>query len=490
MNLEKIIEALEDGRDDIFDQFIPKESISYENTMKFLTNLSRRVASSLTLKFLSKFIVKHNFKFVEFHSFKVLYSSEPDFALKVLQLITSKQADKVLDFNLQFPERQKTATTNPQLEESILTEITKMKNLNSLQLVQYHVSPTDLVELGRNLPELKQLRFEIDSNIPSQTDVVELVRQFKNKFNKLEVINLVVNGHEMKPEEESSSVSIWENISFLCLQNIRLVNFVRYFSDASKGTMVEELISQSPMKKLDAIKLEKFASENLKNLPFIHFLMVNWHERNNTIPEPELDLRKLINLKELKNLSCLIFQYLINPACLKFFLENVGKNIQALRLEHYHIKIMNVDLNLIQENCPKLAQLAIWTGVEDSKSLANFTSLRSLTIAFRYYENKKVLLSNILAAPNLEAVRLSDFRVTSQELKATISLVQSKAILTKVETLILRMYKTTCQKSKGATEAESQLFKSTVQEMRQNEALVEVDYVSEPSTNAIFHIIK
>ncbi|CAB3375053.1 Hypothetical predicted protein [Cloeon dipterum] len=386
MDLEKIIKALEDGRDDIFNQVIPKESISYENAMKFLTNLSRRVASSLTLKFLSKLIVKHNFKLVMLHCFKAMYPSEPDFALKVLQIFTlKKHADLVMCFHFNPLDKQETNTAL-KIEPSILTYIFKMKNLIQLHIIQCYVTLVNLIELGRNLPELK------------------IIRLLTEIFGKLEIMDLVAKGNKTDQKDAKYFTKL-EKISFRCLPNIKQVRTWRYDFDASKGGTQEQRINHSEMMVMSAFRFESAASDT-------EILLVNWHAWNKTIPEPKLDFDELMKLK--------------------------------------------------------------------TEPLSEFTSLRNLQIVFRYsekYGEKKVLLSNILAAPNLETVRLSDLLVTSEELLATILLVEKNAILKKVKSLVLRMNKKTGPGSEEATEHEVQLFISVVQKMRQNVAAVEVVFL-------------
>ncbi|CAB3375039.1 Hypothetical predicted protein [Cloeon dipterum] len=386
--------------------------------MQLIRSKVAPMGSSKTLKLLSGLLDRKYIGFfpgMNFEEFSNLFPSEPDFLLKVLRLYTSpNHAESILDLNI-FAIEKNECSSPPKMEREMW----------------------NLMEMSRNLPALKKLKVMIDSDSRPQIEDPDFAQIFKNRFSNLE--EFIYSTRDSASVDYKCKLVFFGKFTNFCIKHLPKAREVRceeIIFDMTKAC--EEMEHTSLMEHLEFLpnNLDLVASYAEK-FPHVSALTLDWNKFKFT------DIRnkeKWDSLKKFKKLAHLKNSRLDSPECLQHVLSILGANLRILSFCFAYVNTMDIDFELIQENCPKLEKLdSIETFVDDRYSLGTFHSLLDLQITFKYFYTKEVKISNLLAAPNLKIAKLRGFRVSKDELKRTILLIKTKAILTKVEILSLTM---------------------------------------------------
>ncbi|CAB3375036.1 Hypothetical predicted protein [Cloeon dipterum] len=143
----------------IYEKIVSDKDLTHNDVMQFLHKLAAHMDSSNTLidfmsLIFSKLVLVSKMNLEEFSD---LYPSDPDFLLKVLPLIPLKEAQKILELKI-FATDGKLCSSPLNMKQEMLTEFTKMKNLNSIEIDKYYFNLKDLVEMSRNWPALRTVK--------------------------------------------------------------------------------------------------------------------------------------------------------------------------------------------------------------------------------------------------------------------------------------------------------------------------------------------
>ncbi|CAB3375037.1 Hypothetical predicted protein [Cloeon dipterum] len=435
--------------------FLASNDMPYKSFVKCLHSLAAHVVPSKTLELLSKFSDKLFVSGMNLRDFSNLYPTETNFLLEVLRLIPEKKAEGFLELKICATGRNE-STSPLKMEQKMWTEFTKMKKLNNIEFGQYSFDLKDLVDMCTHLPDLRKLKVLINSESRLEIEDAEYAQKFSNTMPNLEEFTFSITG----PNEGLIFFETFTNFCIKHLPKARVVRCNNKLFDMTKAC--EEMEQTSGLEQLQLIPNNLCrVAQNAEKFPHVKVLTLEWN-RGGVFIIP-LDKEEWDSLKKFKKLTCLI----------NFNMKNT-KNLEFILIDP-------IDLKVIQEHCPKLAKLKISnTFVDDHYSLRSFASLLDLRITFRFDPCNYLILSNLLAAPNLKIVKLSGFRVNKDELKRTILLIKTKAILTKAENLSL-MLDATMMYDEGKEvekieEKEFESFCTAVRMLRNGMVSVKIDF--------------
>ncbi|CAB3375059.1 Hypothetical predicted protein [Cloeon dipterum] len=430
--------AFDEYHSETFRNLISSREIPHVAMMDYLYNLSEKgMASSKTIiGFLENLIDKKTNTEINLSDYAELFPFEPDFELKVMQLIAFHKPTQITAFHIDGEDYFK--GNPPKLERPLWTEITKLEKLRLITIQKYKVSVQDLMAMCRKLTNLSHIRVKIDSESPLPTDDQEFAQEFSKSLRHIRNIFYFLPGKNGNREVERFFKTL-TTFSIKRLPNAYRIDTLELLCDMSQACGDMEETSQLRQLVLNAIHLQTVAS-NCQKFPSITSLEMNWDEWNRTQVNDPLKRMELAHPLEFPALTCLTFHELVSADNLELVLRSIGQKLSLLYFHFQTKHAMNVDLNLIQKLCPKLKCIGIkMGGVEASQSLYTFSSLRELDITFKPGMSKELHLTNILAAQNLTTVRLRGLQITVQELKDLISSIQNTNLLENVEFIALEL---------------------------------------------------
>ncbi|CAB3375047.1 Hypothetical predicted protein [Cloeon dipterum] len=449
-------------------EFILPDIVSQEDVIDFLRKLSVMIDSSKLYKMLFSVIDKFMANEININDFSEMYPFDTDYELKVLQLFASRKAKQISDFSIR--KRALDCTAAPLIEPRMWTEITKLKNVQTLSINKRQFLLKDLMEMCKNMPSLNQIKVLIDSGSPLPMNDPNFAREFSHSFDKIKKFLFVPTGCYFEDFLLRFSGNL-TNFGIKHLPNLNRILPIGKNCDMSKGCKEMDKTSQLEHVRLSSIYLEEFASK-FDQFPMVQSLEMRCNnEWNNAREDNKINKKKLELLKKFKKLNELRLTNLASPENLAVLLNNLGPQLELLDLNTDHK--MKINLKQIQKTCPLLSTLEInvadvveescpllpaldiaMADVEESQSMTSFTSLRYLQIVCDTNISEKVRLINLLSPPNLEMVYLRGFHVTRQELQETTSKIKDKTIFTKVNKLGLFLNGETSGKMKVALEIE------------------------------------
>ncbi|CAB3375049.1 Hypothetical predicted protein [Cloeon dipterum] len=457
---------IHDEISDDFHRLKEQENVSHDSLLDFLRNKCFAKSSANSLKafgIISSLINRVTLAAINLYDFSNMYPSEPDYEMKVLQLLAAKKAENIFLFAIYKEGLNRAA---PLIDQSILTEITKFTNLVHIIINQRQFLLKDLMKMCENLLSLSRFHVVIDLGSELPVDDPQFVQKFSNSFDKIKefVFALTVQVLEDKEKAKNFTGEL-TNFGVKHLPNLHRISAFGIPYDMSQGCKEMEKTSKLQYMRLSAIHLEEFASK-FDKFPSVQTLVVSWNNVNDFGKDSNINKEKLKLLKEFTKINELRLTNMTSFEYLEVLLKNTGPKLKFLNLYCDTKHKMKVNLKQIQDTCPSLSTLEIHVDdVEETQSMVTFKSLKQLQIIYHTDSSEKVCLSNLLSPPNLEVVHLEGFQVTKQELQETTLKIQAQAILTKVNLIKLCLSRGISTKLKKAIKNECRLLVSAVQKM-------------------------
>ncbi|CAB3385384.1 Hypothetical predicted protein [Cloeon dipterum] len=167
--------------------------------------------------------------------------------------------------------------------------------------------------------------------------------------------------------------------------------------------------------------------------PHVTDLMMHWYE------DPDWDwecLNYILQFTNIESLTMLDF-----PTVVMFrFIDTFGAKLNALNIQHDDRQMEPfLNLNHIFTACPLLERLRLWLVINDPEPITFYARLKEveLNFSFRSPDGSRDEVVNILSAPDLEKVILSD--PCFEDLVKLTSKVAEKEILQKLKTLVIEL---------------------------------------------------
>ncbi|CAB3375041.1 Hypothetical predicted protein [Cloeon dipterum] len=481
--LEELLKAMCKNCPDFEDldqyyDYLASNEIPFEDFIQYLRTLATQVTSSNVLDILSSFL---DTPFVGFFAgmnlqeFSNLYPTEPKFLLKVLSLITSpKHAENIFDLIITATDELNCGTSLPKMDWEMRSEFTKMTNLNSINIDKYYFTLEDLMAMCKNLPALRLIKVVIAAMSRLAIENPNFAQIFNDRFSNLEefVYSLTVTADGGNFLRDFAFFRKFTNFCIKHLPKAREVRCEDIIFDMTEACEEMDRTSLIEYLELYPYNLDRVAS-NAQKFPHVLSLTLDWNRFEVPLIKERWGSLKKWNLIRLKNHDLCSEEYF------ELILSTFGANLNILYFGCSFGNPLDIDFKLIQENCPKLENLQLVnTGVNDGYSLGTFDSLLDLKITFQSDVRKEVKLTNLLAAPNLQIVELSGFRVSLFEMKWTILLIKTKSILKKVESLSLTLDGSIDARLKNSIKLEFEYFKNAMLSLRDDgdEAIVKLDF--------------
>ncbi|CAB3375035.1 Hypothetical predicted protein [Cloeon dipterum] len=279
---------------------------SYEKLLRCIHDCSARGSSKRTFRFLEHLINRGvQFTGINLNDFIKLFPTEPEFALKVLELLTAKQAEHISHFYIYRSKGKDLRASPHQLEQTMLNEILKLKNLVVMRVHQYYFTLEDLMRLCGSLKKLSKISCKIDSESLFPIEELDFAQRFADSFGQLKIFHFVTTGFEQS-EEELSFYKALTNFSIKHLPNAREIRCLQYFFDMSQACGEMRETSKLEYLELKATQMENVAF-NFNKFPSIRTLVIHWDIINIPFVSFSRNKKKLKILESLKKLKNLVF---------------------------------------------------------------------------------------------------------------------------------------------------------------------------------------
>ncbi|CAB3385485.1 Hypothetical predicted protein [Cloeon dipterum] len=297
------------------------------------------------------------------------------------------------------------------LNHSISLDLRELENLEVLQIVDYLIRFRDLAAISKKLKKLTFLEVKIffDATLypykPIRTSnlMINLVRNLDKL--KLTANSLIANPH--LEIVQSYANDRWRSIYHIIIK-------------PSQNPFSLKHLSVRP-------RMPRMANGDLNRFfPNVTHLKVVWFD------ERDLAERYLPNLLHFSNILSLVLFDCPSVQVLDRFLEQYGSNLRNLAIKNFNYNL-HCRFGTIFNVCPNLERLAL-SGVDmldDSTPLEHFANISMLDWTPK--SGRYSILSNILAAPNLEIVDLGSVNFDLEDLKNVATLIAQQKILQNLE---------------------------------------------------------
>ncbi|XP_065340424.1 uncharacterized protein LOC135939785 [Cloeon dipterum] len=163
--------------------------------------------------------------------------------------------------------------------------------------------------------------------------------------------------------------------------------------------------------------------------PHVTDLMMHWCE------DPDWDWKSLNYILQFTNIESLTM--LDFPTEVMFrFIDTFGAKLNALNIQHDDRQMEPfLNLNYIFTACPLLERLRLWLVINDPEPITFYARLKEVELNFSFPDGSSDEMVNILSAPDLEKVILSD--PCLEDLIKLTSKVAEKDFLQKLKTLVI-----------------------------------------------------
>ncbi|CAB3375031.1 Hypothetical predicted protein [Cloeon dipterum] len=298
MELAKVINAMSTSNDlpqelrENYRELMELESLYHTKKDEYLRKLGAHVESSNALDIVRDLFGKIRIEEVELNDFFEIYPQQPEIALKVLELITSTQAETLFKFSIYSP-GVKNADSLPRLENAMWGEIAKLKNLKKININKRCITLADLTEMCQNMSQLRSVKFRVDyceSDLPIDRD--DFASKFSNTFAEVEEFCFDPNG------EKDGNETFMEELTNFCIKNLpnlALVGSETFESDMFQACMETEKESKLTHLAISARNLKE-AAENVDKFPSVSFLAIVLYATKD-------DLNRTLSKEEKKSLK-------------------------------------------------------------------------------------------------------------------------------------------------------------------------------------------
>ncbi|CAB3382539.1 Hypothetical predicted protein [Cloeon dipterum] len=339
---------------------------------------------------------------------------------KILKIIAEKMPNiQVLKVNVQTRFSYSDICVKRCLEISSVESISKMENLRELKIPSFKIHFFYLKNICKTLKSLQQVEVIIDFGFiefPHQL-LGSDVEDFKSCFSRLKVFLF---------RECSHSFTIFlMQLHRLCLQHLPNLEVMGNSASKSNCYRCHELDEQLVSSSLRYVCVAPYRQHLHLNFPNATHLKVVWEMS-------ETEQNELDSLLRFSKIEMLYLENVPSASVLNNFIV-YSSNLHTLNLKN--VIEPPLEFRGIFTCFPNLQILRVKYGTvpdgdEPIQFFAKLTELKWIMTCI----NSKVVLSNILSAPNLQKLSLR-FRIQSldvEDLNQLASLVEQKAILGKL----------------------------------------------------------
>ncbi|CAB3386981.1 Hypothetical predicted protein [Cloeon dipterum] len=432
---------------------IDNRHLELEEFIQILSESPEKYSMSEALK-IFKNIIDAGVIESKFDEIMRLYPSRPEFALKVLQLISS-QATTISRFYI-HQDVEKDGPPCSKIEQEIWSEIGKMKRLKSIEIDKFYFNLEDLMQMCLELRHLTKLNVKFNPESQFLAEDPNLPKKFRRSFGQLKQFRFSTICSKIKDAD-----SFQRELTLFCakhLLNLVEIGESKRFIDMTP--LCAEMVKTSQLHCL-MLQMDNFEATQcrLDMFPLVQNLRIRWSPTYRYPPISGTKLRLLQKFSKLRNLFLFDLQ---SAEYLKFILATYGKKLNILSL-NYEVDYANsINLSEIKSCCPNMDMLYLYNtniflGEDRSKG---FTKLTELSIDFRT-DSSEVCLSKLLMPPVLDSVFLTNLRVPRKELQITTNLLSEGKILKKIYNFDVQILVKENERLKKAIEKECEILKST-----------------------------
>ncbi|XP_065336657.1 uncharacterized protein LOC135937434 [Cloeon dipterum] len=349
----------------------------------------------------------------------------PHYTQEVLRLIENL-APKIRTLTLNSYTCYSMKVLHP-IKRNLLTHITKMKNLQKLELSTHSISFENVLRLCKSLRFLQsfsatELTFEEHQQFN--------IEAIKKQLSRLKVFKFAIIESQRK---------FWYTLRRICTENLPnlliLVGDVRisqYFG-GYKDMGPECILRCSKTSKLRHLwtsSRQLFAtSQSHRLFPDVTHLSLTWEK---SWIHSELEVKSLLQFTKIE---CLCFHYVPSSEIFERFLTIYGRNLRTLYLMSYNVPtVLTFSAAKLFIFCPKLETLFMTSHTvfaPDQQPIQFFAELKNLAI----YCHTEVSVLSFLSAPKLEKLYLNGNLRMIKEVQKLSNLIREKKIFQQLQML-------------------------------------------------------
>ncbi|CAB3374769.1 Hypothetical predicted protein [Cloeon dipterum] len=313
------------------------------------------------------------------------------------------------------------------IKRNLLTPITKMKNLQKLELSTHSISFESVLRLCKSLRFLQSLSVtELIFEEPQQFNIEAI----KKQLSRLRVFKFAIIESQRK---------YWYTLRRICTENlpnllilvgdVRISQYYGGYRDMGPECILRGS-KTSKLRHLFTSSRQLFATcQSHRLFPDVTHLMILWERNWN---HSELEVKSLLQFTKIE---CLCFYYVPSSEIFERFLKTYGRNLRTLYLMSYNVPtVLTFSAGKLFRFCPKLETLFMTSQTvfaPDQQTIQFFAELKNFAI----YCHTEVSVLSFLSAPKLEKLCLNGNLRLIRDAQKVSTLIAEKKIFQQLETL-------------------------------------------------------
>ncbi|CAB3387204.1 Hypothetical predicted protein [Cloeon dipterum] len=317
------------------------------------------------------------------------------------------------------------------LRRKTIRQISCLSSLQRLQIFGYKIQFTFLRQLCRSVPSLVNVAVDVVSDVTKRSNQFQCSdSDFERSFSRLKVFLFRTF------ERENGTFSITDSgvLTQRCIRQLPTLEIVEMKADTKSfggfELPTEPPLAPSQLRHL-CVDLRKIKPEKLAWFPNVTHLRICFKGRR----FESISHDKLSALLQFTKIESLVLTDCPNAEILDLLLNKYGQGMHTLCICNGLCTELQYEFRKIFKTCPKLETLALRRlRMVDPAPLDFFAELKNFQWMGRNDSSKYVRIPNILSAPKLENISMSDFIMNQKDTNLVSTLISQKRILRQLKT--------------------------------------------------------